>query len=88
MKNNIIPKLTLTFLVLILTASWAQAKSAIVGDIILLGNVERSGQKLVNECGAKRSLTSFRACTSIIEVIALRSTGTTRLTRRAWKYRS
>ena len=29
--------------------SWVQAKSTVVGDLILLGSVERSGQKLTND---------------------------------------
>ena len=39
----------LTFLVLGLAAPQAHAKSAVAGDIIVLGSVERSGRKLVND---------------------------------------
>src|SRR5262245_2878132 len=48
MKNKI-PKLAVLFLSVFLTTTIAQAKSAIVGDIILLGNVERSGRLLLND---------------------------------------
>jgi hypothetical protein len=49
MKNNLIQKLALPFLVLMLATSWVQAKSTVVGDLILLGSVERSGQKLTSD---------------------------------------
>ena len=49
MKNRTIQTITLGLIVSILIASPAYAKSTIVGDIILLGNVERSGHKLLND---------------------------------------
>src|SRR5438067_2145719 len=49
MKNKLIPKLTFAFFLLILTTSWAQAKATIVGDIIMTGTVQRSGQNLMND---------------------------------------
>src|SRR5438105_8301269 len=49
MKNNLIQKFAATLRALTFTASWAQAKGTIVGDIILLGSVERAGQKLTND---------------------------------------
>jgi hypothetical protein len=49
MKNKLIPILALVLLLPAFTAPSAQAKSAIVGDILLQGTVERSGQKLLND---------------------------------------
>jgi hypothetical protein len=49
MKNKNIQILAFGFLVLLLSAPLVHAKSAIVGDIILLGDVQRSGHKLVND---------------------------------------
>jgi len=49
MKNKNIQILTFGFLVLLLSAPLVHAKSAIVGDIILLGDVQRGGHKLVND---------------------------------------
>src|SRR5215471_8308550 len=48
MKNNLVQRFILTFIALMLTASAAHAK-AVVGDIILQGKVERSGQQLTTD---------------------------------------
>src|SRR6185295_12603153 len=49
MKNNVIRQLILALLVSTSTAQLGHAKSTIVGDITLRGNVQRSGQKLTND---------------------------------------
>src|SRR5438105_4271815 len=49
MKNNLIPTSILIAGALVFSAAAAQAKAGIVGDIILQGKVERSGQQLSND---------------------------------------
>src|SRR5215467_9124911 len=48
MKNKL-QTLLFTSFVLVLGSTSVQAKTAIVGDIILLGNVEKSGHRLMND---------------------------------------
>src|SRR5262249_13142459 len=49
MRNKLVQGLVFLPLVLIFSTPSVQAKSAIVGDILLLGSVHRSGQKLLND---------------------------------------
>src|SRR5437660_1335993 len=48
-KNKFIHKLIFTFVALTCATTWLEAKGTVVGDIILLGNVQRSGLKLAND---------------------------------------
>src|ERR1041384_1063957 len=48
-KNNVITKALLTVLVFTFAATFVEAKGTVVGDLILLGNVQRSGQQLTND---------------------------------------
>src|ERR1051326_8279710 len=49
MKNNVLPKVLLILLAFTCAATCVEAKGTVVGDLILLGNVQRSGQKLTND---------------------------------------
>jgi hypothetical protein len=49
MKNNVIPKLILIILVISFAAARIEAKGTIVGDLTLLGTVQRSGVRLTND---------------------------------------
>jgi hypothetical protein len=49
MKNNLVRNVVFTVIALIFTAPGAHAKASVVGDIILQGKVERSGQLLATD---------------------------------------
>src|SRR5262249_56967292 len=49
MKNNLLRNFIFTVITLMFAASAAHAKASVVGDIILQGKVERSGQLLATD---------------------------------------
>jgi hypothetical protein len=70
MKSKLLRKLAPVLLVLILIPPLVQAKSAIVGDIILIGNVERSGRKLLNDASVFEgdSIRTHEASSGVLRV--------------------
>ncbi len=49
MKNKFLHTLILVFVAIICATTWVEAKGTVVGDLILLGNVQRSGLRLAND---------------------------------------